>query len=86
MANIKDLWIALLEIFGLGAATFQVTNSIDELLKSQEQNITSTGLTASHEEFLFWFNIFKVTVIFIVVVGFYAMKAYVYYKKNIKQQ
>ena len=84
MANIKDFWIALLEIFGFGTATFQVTNSIDDLLKSQEQNVTNTGLTANHEEFLFWFNIFKVTVIFIVVVGFYSMKAYVYYKKNIK--
>jgi len=84
MAHVKDLIYFILDWIGLGAATVQVAAGLDDLLKAQEQTVHDSGLTSSHEEFLFWFNIIKVSVIFIVVVGYYAMRAYVYWKKHVK--
>ena len=85
MVHIKTLLYFFLDFIGLGAATIQVAAGLDELLKSQEEAVIKSGLTDSHEEVLFWFNMFKVTVIFLVVVGYYLMRGYVYWKKNIKE-
>jgi hypothetical protein len=85
MAHFKTLLYIFLDFLGLGAATIQVAAGLDQLLKSQEENVIKSGLTDSHEEVLFWFNMFKVTVIFLVVVGYYCMRGYVYWKKNIKE-
>lgn len=84
MGHIKDFLYFILDFIGLGAATVQVAGGLDDLLKAQEQRVHDSGLTSSHEEFLFWFNIVKVSVIFLVVVGYYAMRAYVYWKNHVK--
>lgn len=84
MGHIKTLLFIFLDYIGLGAATIQIAAGLDELLKGQEENVIKSGLTSSHEEVLFWFNMIKVFVIFIVVVIYYAMRGYVYWKKNIK--
>ena len=86
MGHFKDLIYFFLDFIGLGAATVQVASGLDDLLKSQEQTVRDSGLTSTHEEFLFWFNIIKVSVIFIVVVGYYAMRAYVYWKNHVRDK
>jgi hypothetical protein len=86
MGHIKDFLYLILDLLGLGAATMQVASGLDDLLKSQEQVVHDSGLTNTHEEFLFWFNIVKVSVIFVVVVGYYAMRAYVYWKNHVKEK
>ena len=86
MGHVKDLIYFILDFIGLGAATVQVAGGLEDLLKAQEQTVHESGLTSSHEEFLFWFNIVKVSVIFIVVVGYYAMRAYVYWKNHVKDK
>ena len=86
MAHIKNLIYFILDWIGLGAATMQVAQGLDDLLKSQEQTVNESGLTHSHEEFLFWFNIIKVSVIFIVVAIYYSMRAYVYWKNHVRDK
>jgi hypothetical protein len=62
MGHIKDFLYLILDLLGLGAATMQVASGLDDLLKSQEQTVHESGLTSSHEEFLFWFNIFRLKI------------------------
>jgi len=86
MAHFKDLLYFILDFIGLGAATMQVAAGLDDILKAQEQTVHDSGLTSSHEEFLFWFNIIKVSVIFLIVVGYYSMRIYVYWKNHVKDK
>lgn len=86
MAHIKSLFFFILDFIGLGAATMQVSQGLDDLLKSQEKTVHDSGLTETHEEFLFWFNIVKVSVIFIVVAIYYSMRAYVYWKNHVRDK
>lgn len=85
MAHFKDIVVLFIELLFGGGAVMQIADSLDSLLKEQEKTLNESGLTASHEEFLFWFNIVKLSVIFFVVVSFYLIKIYFYFKKHKKE-
>ena len=84
MGYIKDLLFIFLDLLGFGSAGIQIAVAVDELIKTQEKTIENTGLTATHEEFLFWFNIGKGSILFILSAVYIGFRIYGYYKKNIK--
>ena len=83
--SFKDILFLMLDWLGVGLSSIQIYSGLDTLLKSQEKILNESGLTTSHEQFLFWYNVVKTSVIFTVTVAYFGLRIYVYYKKNVKK-
>lgn len=85
MAHLKEIFFIFLDFIGFGSAGIQIAIAIDDLIKSQGEQLKIEGLTNSHENILFWVNIIKAVILFLLSAVYIGFRIYVYYKKHIRK-